>query len=119
MSAGQPLNDQDRAPWLATLHEQIATWISEKRNAVLACSALKETYRDVLAGDHHEVRFVYLYGAKSLLMERLTRRSNHYMPPTLLDSQLSTLEPPADALKLDVIATPEELVRQIRGAFQV
>ena len=119
MAASQPLDDNDRAPWLATLRARIDTWIDQGINAVLACSALKESYRDLLIGDQRDVRLVYLYGDKNLILGRLNQRSNHYMPPTLLESQLTTLEPPRNALALDVAATPDELVRNIRGAFGV
>lgn len=119
MSAGQPLNDDDRKPWLNSLRLQIDRWLDEKTDAVLACSALKESYRQILLSGKGGVRLVYLYGDKQLIFARLNQRSNHYMPPTLLDSQLATLEPPQDALKLDVVATPPELVAMIRKAFSV
>lgn len=119
MAANHPLDDADRAPWLARLRTQIEAWTKQGANAVLACSALKESYRVTLTADLEEVRTVYLYGDKELILSRLNRRSNHYMPPTLLDSQLATLEPPRDALALDVAATPSELVSRIRREFGI
>jgi gluconokinase len=94
MAAGHPLDDEDRRPWLTT----IATWIHEHtatgRPGIVTCSALKRSYRDVLRGD--DVVFVYLHGTREQIAARLIARHGHYMPPTLLDSQFATLEPPDD-----------------------
>ncbi len=116
MQAGIPLDDADRAPWLASLHTQIATWAgSSATNAILACSALKQQYRDtLLAGvDPLVVRFVFLDGPASVLHARLEQRKGHYMSPALLPSQMATLEPPADALRVSVDQTVPAIVQGI------
>lgn len=93
MAAGSPLTDTDRWPWL----RRVAGWIGEQEaagwDAVLTCSALRRIYRDLLRDGHHSVRFVHLLASEELLRDRLTHRRGHYMPATLLDSQLATLEP--------------------------
>jgi len=97
MKAGHPLSDADRAPWL----ESIAAHLDELRRAgkcaVLACSALKKSYRDVLRSGHGDVRFVYLKVERDVLARRLEERHGHFMPSALLDSQLATLEEPTPA----------------------
>jgi gluconokinase len=100
MAAGTPLNDADRQPWLETLNTLLLSWSGSGRGGVLACSALKSSYRATLTHGMPEsaARLVWLDGSKQLLAERLAHRANHYMNPALLDSQLATLEPPADAL---------------------
>jgi carbohydrate kinase (thermoresistant glucokinase family) len=94
MRGGAPLDDADRAPWLAAIAARIDGWRLAGRRGVVTCSALKRAYRARLAGDAGDVRFVYLTGDEALLAERLGRRTGHFMPPALLASQLSTLEPP-------------------------
>ncbi len=119
MAAGHPLDDADRAPWLAALRTHIDACLARDENTIIACSALKDPYRTELIPDPARVRVVYLHGSPALLRSRLTHRKGHFMPPDLLDSQLATLEPPADALSLDVTPTPPELVRKIRAAFHL
>lgn len=119
MSAGIPLDDADRAPWLATLHAGIAARSRRGESAVLACSALKRGYRDLLQREVPELRWVHLHGSPELLRSRLVQRTGHYMRPEMLDSQLATLEPPHDALTLDIAASPDELVARIRSTFGV
>ena len=101
MAAGQPLDDADRWPWLDRIADEMRVILARNGNAVLACSALKQTYRDRLqrAGD---VRVVYLKGDEALIASRLGARQHRYMPPTLLASQLATLEEPRDALTIDI-----------------
>lgn len=90
MSAGTPLDDDDRAPWLA----EIRDWISaQPSDVIVTCSALKRVYRDVLRGSDHRVRFLHLDGSKTVIGSRMSGRSGHFMPTTLLTSQLETLEP--------------------------
>lgn len=117
MSAGIALTDTDRAPWLDTLRKLISEALAANDPLVLACSALKGAYRDLLAVDADRVRFVHLHGSSVLLAARIGARAGHFAPPALLDSQLATLEPPADALALDVAASPAELVSAICSHF--
>ncbi|GAA5496547.1 gluconokinase [Rubritalea squalenifaciens DSM 18772] len=97
MASGQPLNDDDRQGWLESLRDLITSEAQAGRTAVIACSALKKKYRDLLREAGAEVSFIHLHGSRELLLERLTDRAaegNHFMPATLLDSQLDTLEYP-------------------------
>lgn len=119
MSAGQPLNDDDRAPWLAAIRRQIDDWITARQSAVITCSALKAAYRDRLADGQPGVKFVYLHGDRALLLQRLAQRESHFMKASMLDSQLAALEPPKEALTVDIHASPAELVREIRRHFRV
>ena len=113
MQAGIPLNDEDRAPWLAALRTQIDKWLHAGINAVLACSALKDAYRQQLVANSN-VRLVYLRGSHELIAERLKGRHRHYMDPNLLPSQFATLEEPRNAIVVDVEATVTEIVGRIR-----
>jgi gluconokinase len=113
MRSGTPLTDTDRAPWLKALRSHIAAWIDSGRHGVLACSALKQTYRERLQISE-AVRVVYLCGTPELLAERLLTRQGHYMKPQMLASQLAALEEPHDAVAVDIGATPAEIVREIR-----
>lgn len=113
MSAGIALTDDDRHDWLVTLRDLLAR---REGGAVLSCSSLKRSYRDLLRGAGGDVRFVHLAGERSLLAERVSNRPGHYMPPSLLDSQLTTLQPlqPDEAgITLDIRDTPAQLVAQI------
>jgi gluconokinase len=115
MASGQPLNDDDRQPWLETLNKLLRGWHDSGKGGVLACSALKEKYRTTLDADMPvgSVAFVLLDGSRELLAERLAARKHEYMSPKLLDSQLATLEPPTDALRVVNDRPPEEIVEQI------
>jgi len=113
MSAGQPLTDADRRPWLEALRKLIATHSAENQPLVLACSALKKTYRDQLRRGNAGVCFVYLRGEYDLIAGRMQERTGHYMPAGLLDSQFAALEEPTHALVVDVDRPVKELVRQI------
>lgn len=93
MRAGQPLTDDDRRPWLLALADWIGAREAAYENAVLTCSALKRSYRDVLSHGHPSVRFVHVTAKAEVIRHRLERRRGHYMPASLLDSQLATLEP--------------------------
>lgn len=121
MAAGFPLTDADRWPWLDAVKAVIDTALREGEDLVVACSALKVSYRQRLRTDRPDVRTVVLTGSEALLRERLKRRQGHFMPPALLASQLATLElppPGADAsnvLVVDVTPPPDALVKQIRS----
>ena len=119
MSAGQPLNDADRAPWLAAIRAKIEDWLARNQSAVITCSALKASYRDQLAHGQSQVKFVYLHGDRALLLRRLEQRENHFMKASLLDSQLAALEPPKEALTVDIRNPPAKLVEEIRHHFRV
>lgn len=116
MKSGQPLNDEDRKPWLETMAVKIDEW-KKGSGAVLACSALKKSYRGILDADS-EAFWVHLKGDKELIRERMKARTGHYMPSTLLDSQFSTLEEPEGVLVLDIRHSPEELVQKILAEKQ-
>lgn len=94
MSSGRPLDDEDRAPWLAAIRADIEKWIAEGTNLTLACSALKKRYRETLIVDQEQQKFVYLKGRKELFLERLSRRRTHFMKQNMLDSQFEALEEP-------------------------
>ncbi|MHB8302775.1 MAG: gluconokinase [Acidobacteriaceae bacterium] len=119
MHASIPLTDEDRAPWLASLHKQIALWLAAGKTAVLACSALKESYRAYLSADAPpgSVRFVYLTGPASIIHDRLEARQGHYMPASLLTSQIAALEPPRDALEVSIAQPVPAIVQQILTAL--
>jgi gluconokinase len=108
---GMPLDDSDRAPWLAALHDAILHWNLEGRNAVLACSALKRKYRDILRVDG--VRFVYLKGDYELIEQRLRTRRGHFASDSILKSQFEDLEKPDDAITIEIDKTPEAIISEI------
>jgi gluconokinase len=114
MEAGIPLNDGDRAPWLASLHQVLRGWFEKGQNGILTCSALKQAYRDVLVGGlpADAWRFVLLQVPKEELARRLAHRHGHYMNPALLDSQLATLEEPRDAIRIDATGPEEAIARR-------
>ena len=114
MSQGIPLSDADRAPWLADMHQQIRDLNAAGEPGVMTCSALKQAYREALAGAEPDVHFVYLRGDLETIQGRLNARRDHFMPPGLLASQFRTLEEPAEALVIDIRQAPEAIVREIR-----
>lgn len=116
MASGTPLNDEDRAPWLAALQALIATCLKNNRPGVLACSALKERYRQHLLAGNSEVQIVYLKGSYELLWARLQTRIGHYMKASMLHSQLATLEEPTNAIVIDITLTVEESVALIQAS---
>ncbi|MYN41135.1 AAA family ATPase [Duganella sp. FT109W] len=116
MTAGVPLTDSDRADWLQALHQQIRDARLKNSGLVLSCSSLKRRYRDLLRSADPELRFAHLAGPRELIASRMAARKDHYMPATLLDSQLAALEPLQDdeaGLVLDIGKAPAELVQQI------
>ena len=120
MSRGEPLTDEDRWPWLRSIAAVIADWITEGQSGVVACSALKRAYRDIITGGNPRVRLVYLKGSRDLIARRMAARQGHYMPLSLLDSQFAALEEPAPEERPIVISIdqrPEQIVDQIAAAL--
>ena len=116
MSAGIPLSDADRLPWLRKIAETIDGWRARGESGVITCSALKRSYRDIIIGDRPEARLVYLKGSPGLIRQRMAARHGHFMPTTLLDSQFSILEEPSpdeNAIVVDIGRPPEEIVGEI------
>lgn len=118
MRRGMPLTDEDRAPWLDALNHLIRDLIAQAQSAVIACSALKQAYRDRLAGNRDEVVFVYLRADYALARARLLSRKDHFMKVDLLASQFDTLEEPEGALTIDIAEEPDVIVGRIREALQ-
>jgi gluconokinase len=118
MRRGVPLNDEDRRPWLETLHAELTKRQGKGENVVLACSALKEEYRKTLAAGLR-VSFVYLKGNTSLIAERLRERRDHFADDRILSGQFADLEEPDGAVVIDVAATPQEIVSRIREKLEI
>ncbi len=119
MAAGIALTDEDRQGWLEALARQLAAARGAGRTLVLSCSALKRSYRDVLRRGAPDILFVHLTGSRELLAQRMNARAGHYMPASLLMSQLATLEPPGpdeNALSFDIAQVPEAIVAALRVA---
>lgn len=121
MAGGTPLTDDDRRPWL----DAVAAWIDDRRAAgadgVVTCSALKRAYRRVIVGDRPDMRLVYLRGDRDTIARRLAARTGHFMPPSLLKSQLDTLEKPAAAeraIVVDLAMPAEEIVTALVERFR-
>ena len=112
MHNGIPLTDADRLPWLGAIHDQIAKWLALKENVVLACSALKQSYRQLL-WNGPEVRFVYLKGSYEVIAERLRARKGHFADEHILAGQFRDLEEPTGAIAVSIDAYPEEIVEEI------
>jgi gluconokinase len=116
MSAGYPLTDEDRWPWLQAIADEIDKVCRAGQHAVIACSALKRTYRDILVHGRTDVRMVFLNGTQELIASRLARRKGHFMPPGLLASQFKTLEPPdgsENPITVSIDASVETIVDDI------
>jgi len=113
MARGVGLTDEDRVPWLQSIHDAMVQWQAQRRNVVLACSALKRSYRELL-GINANVKLFYLKGSLELLQARLHSRKGHYANEQLLASQLADLEEPTDAITVDAANSPEEIVADIR-----
>lgn len=122
MAAGTPLTDADRQGWLEAVAAELAAASSSgEPGVVVSCSALKRSYRDLLRASAPGLRLVHLHGSAALLAERLQQRAGHYMPPSLLGSQLDTLEPPSDdeaALAADIAAPPARIVEHLARALR-
>ena len=131
MRSGQPLSDDDRWPWFDRLRAEIDEWLRERKRVVLTCSALKASYRERLrpsvirasldAGDVDPdaacVYFVYLRADRNLIAQRLAARKGHYMPASLLDSQLDALEPPEDAITVDTNRSTDAIIADLTALF--
>ncbi|MBM3599854.1 MAG: gluconokinase [Alphaproteobacteria bacterium] len=116
MTKGEPLGDEDRLPWLQAIAAEIDRAHRDREKLVVACSALKRRYRDILTGSGHELRLVHLKGAPELVAARLAERRNHFMPPGLLPSQFAALEEPAQderPIIVDISAAPATIVDRI------
>lgn len=121
MSAGHPLTDEDRWPWLQAIADEVDRICRDGKRAVIACSALKRAYRDILVHGRDDVRIVFLDGTQDLIAARLAARKGHFMPPGLLDSQFRALEPPTGnenpitvSIDAPVEAIVDDIVRQLR-----
>lgn len=119
MASGVPLTDADRKPWLERLRVLLGETDRAGRDAVLACSALRRTYRELIAAEVRVPRFVYLRAEEELLRQRLESRKNHFFRGDLLESQISLLEEPADAITLDASMDPDEAVTKIIDALSL
>lgn len=119
MRGGVPLTDADREPWLGALCELLGQLDRERRDAVLACSALRAHFRDRLRLAVRDLRYVHLRAGAELLAQRLAARSGHFMPAELLPSQLSALEDPGEAIAIDAALPPDVIVTKIRAALGV
>ena len=113
MRHGIALTDQDRMPWLLRLRSVIDSWQATGKNGIVACSALKKSYRECLGVDQKQVISVFLHGSKRLLASRINDRQHRYMPDSLLQSQLDTLESPKNGIQIDIGASPEAIVDDI------
>jgi gluconokinase len=113
MARGVALTDADREPWLRTMRDAIVRWLADRKNAVLACSALKRSYREKL-GIGGEVRLVFLKGTYELIASRLKDRHGHFATESILADQFAKLEEPEEAIVVDVQPSPPEIVEQIR-----
>lgn len=119
MSAGTPLTDDDRAPWLAAIRTYIRDTLSRGESAIVTCSALKEAYRRAAIPDGDRVRLVHLAGDYQMILQRMNARQGHFMKPEMLQSQFATLEPPAQALVVDVAQTPDAIVALLRRELKL
>jgi len=117
MASGQPLTDEDRAPWLRALRGRIEELVAKGDSAVVACSALRREARRLLSEGLDDVRIVFLWGKRELIAQRLRDRKGHFFDPGLLDSQFEALEEPAQALKVDIDAPAESIVNSIATAL--
>lgn len=122
MRSNKALDDEDRMPWLLAQQEAIDGWLKEDKNIVLACSALKAKYREILWRNPKRMRLVYLKGSFDLIAERLRKRKNHFMPENLLKSQFDDLEEPDpnESIWVDISQPPEaivqEIIRRLKGS---
>lgn len=119
MSQGIPLTDGDRLPWLKKLNNLVETTLTAQQQAILACSALKAEYRNIIQGDRSEVTWIYLRGDYHCLLARLKQRQGHYFQESLLRSQLDILEEPATAIAIDISLNPQAIVNKILAIIDI
>jgi gluconokinase len=119
MSDGIPLTDIDREPWLTSIRSLVEKIIASDADAVIACSALKRSYRERIVIDPSRVKLIYLKGSRELIADRIAHRRNHFMNKNLLDSQFDALEEPPDAITIDISGTPQIIVASIREKLQI
>ena len=119
MANGIPLTDLDRAPWLASLNHLISSSLKANKPGVLACSALKQRYRQQLMDGNDGVQLVYLKGSYDLIWSRMQTRTNHYMKPHMLKSQFDALEEPKNALTIDISMSPDDIVQEIISSMSL
>ncbi len=121
MSAGVPLTDGDREPWLESLHDVLAGWVAAGQSGVMTCSALKRHYRATLSAGlpPDAIRFVLLQAPRQVLQDRLSKRTGHFMNPALLDSQLATLELSDDLVRVSATEGPEQAAHEILDKLAV
>jgi gluconokinase len=119
MAAGTPLDDRDRAPWLAAIRTHIDESLARRESTIVTCSALKERYREKLVGDPERVTLIHLVGDFELIRQRMKRRTDHFFKPELLRSQFETLEPPDDAMVINIDQSPDAIVTEIRRKLGV
>ena len=119
MTHGIALTDADRLPWLDRIRRLIDRCLADGVDAVIACSALKQSYREMMVSDPKQVRLVYLKGSRKLIKARLGKRKGHFMPSSLLPSQFEALEEPRDALTIEVANTPAQIVDTIRKKLAI
>lgn len=116
MGAGQPLTDKDRYPWLAILSKNLQEWEKEG-GAILACSALKESYRQILSKGLDDCTWIFLEGSYELILERMKKRKGHYMSGEMLRSQFEALEAPTYGVHIDIKKSPEEIIAKIKSSL--
>lgn len=121
MASGVPLTDEDRLPWLQSIRDAMQKWLAQGKSVVVACSALKRSYRELLGIEPNSIsiKLVYLKGRYDLLLERLHSRKGHYMKEQMLTSQLADLEEPPDALTIDISSSPDQIVSKIRKRLAI
>ena len=120
MSRGDSLTEEDRRPWLEKIRETIDQYLAREAGMIVSCSALTRKSRQILGTDRQEVKLIYLSGSESILTDRMRGRENHFMPVSLLRSQLETLEEPGPggALIISVDADPDDLIREILSGLR-
>lgn len=119
MRNGTPLDDKDRLPWLQAINRQLRQLEGKGRDAVVACSALKRRYREILSQGLEQLRYVYLTGDPALIRQRIAHRKEHFMPPELIDSQLAAIEPPHNALMIRIDLPVDLQAAEVRRAIHL